>query len=207
MPRASGGLGRRGGRADVDGRSLRVNAGAGRWPSLLLAVLALALALGVGVQGCGFVDEAGSGLPAPEGAEHRVASLIRAWFSSLEGQSAESVATAVFPVESPLVFHADVGGDPGVNGLRAWIADLRSPYPQVAYRIGAIRIDDAGDGAHRARFELDRRAVDADGIPHVARSAHRWTVAAPPDAPPVVFRIDQEPLLSFPGTGPQVVCY
>jgi hypothetical protein len=136
-----------------------------------------------------------------------VASLIRVWFSSLEGQSPESVATDRFLVESPLGFHLGAGSDPSANGLRAWVSDLRSPYSQVEYRIGAIRVDDSGDGSHRARFEVGRRALDADGVPHVARSAHRWVVARSPGAAPVVVRIDHEPLLSFPGTGPQVVCY
>jgi hypothetical protein len=175
--------------------------GAVRW---LLLVL---LALSSGPLSCGPVDGAESGPPAPEGPEHPVASLIRAWFSSLEGQSPESVATNRTLVESPLRFQLGAGGVPDANGLRAWVFDLRSPYPQVEYRIGAIRIDDVGGDSHRVRFEVDRRAVDADGVPHVARSAHSWVVARSPGAAPAVVRIDHEPLLSFPGTGPQVVCY
>jgi hypothetical protein len=186
---------------DVDRRSTRDGAdtlGAVHWLLLVLA------ALWIGPLGCGPVGGAEAEPPAPE---HHVASMIRAWFSSLEGQSPESVALERFLVESPLGFRLGVGGGLGANGLGTWVSDLRSPYPQVEYRIGAIRIDDSADGSYRARFEVDRRAVDSDGVPHVARSAHRWVVAGFQGAVPTVTRIDHEPLLSFPGTGPQVVCY
>jgi hypothetical protein len=83
----------------------------GRWLSLLLATLA------AGAPGCGVFEGAAEEPPAREGSEHHIASLIRAWFSSL-------------------------------------------------------------------------------GI-----------VAEPPGAAPAVLRVEHEPLLSFPGTGPQIVCY
>jgi hypothetical protein len=173
----------------------------GRWLSLLLATLA------AGAPGCGVFEGAAEEPPAREGSEHHIASLIRAWFSSLEEQTREAVATDRFLLESPLHFGLDAAGDPGSDGLRAWVSDLRSRYPRVEYRVGAIRIDDVGDGSHRARFEVDRRALDAQGASHVARGSHTWIVAEPPGAAPAVLRVEHEPLLSFPGTGPQIVCY
>jgi hypothetical protein len=64
----------------------------------------------------------------------------------------------------------------------------------------------AGD-VHRARFEFDRRAIDTSGAPHIARREHTWLVRRTKNDPPVILQIDERPLLAFPGTGPQIVCY
>ncbi|MBW1884306.1 MAG: hypothetical protein JRJ58_12300 [Deltaproteobacteria bacterium] len=49
--------------------------------------------------------------------------------------------------------------------------------------------------------------MDDEGLPHIARREHVWLVRNVPGAAPVVLRIDERPLLAFPGTGPQIVCY
>jgi hypothetical protein len=91
--------------------------------------------------------------------------------------------------------------------VRGWLADLREAHPGVEYRIGAVRIDSAGKGLFRARFELDRRALDEVGVPHIARREHTWLVRDFPGQQPLLLRIDERQLLPFPGTGPRIVCY
>jgi hypothetical protein len=92
--------------------------------------------------------------------------------------------------------------------VRAWLSDRRAEHPRVEYRfIGDIRIDPAGEGLYRARFEFDRLAEDDAGTPHIARREHTWIVRDVPDATPVILRIDEQSKLAFPGTGPQIICY
>ena len=90
--------------------------------------------------------------------------------------------------------------------IRAWLADLRSSDPRVEFRIDELRITPLEPGLYRARFELDRRAFDPDGTPHVARWEHTWLVRSGSRDAPAILRIQQRPALSFPGTGPQIVC-
>jgi hypothetical protein len=41
----------------------------------------------------------------------------------------------------------------------------------------------------------------------VARREHSWIIRSGSDAQALILRIEERPLLFFPGTGPQIVCY
>jgi hypothetical protein len=172
-----------------------------RWAPFVAALLAS------GLLSCEAVDRAPAARSAPDEPTPRIASLIREWFFLLEGLRPEPDALDGFVVESPLVLSLTEGEDPGPDGLRAWVSDLRSPFPQVEFRLDALHTHALGDDLYRAHFELDRRAVDGEGAPHVARAELTWLIRDPPSGPPEVLRIEERRLLSFPGTGPQVVCF
>jgi hypothetical protein len=140
-------------------------------------------------------------------AEQRIVSLVHEWFAVLEGRTLESRTLGRFMAE-PSFELSLVGGDvQSLTELEAWRASLQATHLELEYQIGSIELEPVGDGLHRARFEFDRRAVDDEGIPRIARREHAWLVRNVPGEAPVILRIDERPLLAFPGTGPQIVCY
>ena len=86
-------------------------------------------------------------------------------------------------------------------------AKLDASDAGVEYRVGPIRIDAAGEDLYEARFEFDRLATDDAGIPHVARREQTWLVRDLSDGTAEILRVDEQKLLAYPGTGPQIVCY
>jgi hypothetical protein len=86
-------------------------------------------------------------------------------------------------------------------------ARLDAADPDVEYRVGPIRIAPTREGLYEARFELDRLATDEAGIPHIARRAQTWLVRERSDGTAEILSVDEQELLAFPGTGPQIVCY
>ncbi len=145
--------------------------------------------------------------PARAGEELRVTSLISHWFGALQAQPSEGWAVETFLAESPLVFSLMEAGDPGPDDFSDWLLALRSPHPVVEYRLDKLRIDSYEDDLVRVRFEFERHAIDAAGLPHLTRREQTWLVRNPSGEVPVVLRIDEQRLLAFPGTGPQIVCY
>jgi hypothetical protein len=134
-------------------------------------------------------------------------SLVHDWFALLESQPPEGDSLNGLLPEPSFELRVAVGSVRSRSGLRAWLSDLRTRSRLVDYRLGAIRVDSTGEGLHEARFRFDRQAVDEAGTPHIARREHTWLVQDFPGAPPRILRIDERPLLPFPGTGPQIVCY
>jgi len=139
-------------------------------------------------------------------AEQRIVSLVHGWFAALEGGTLESHALDDFMAE-PSFELSLIGGDvESLTELEAWRAKLSSTHLELGYQIGSVDVEPVGEDLHRARFEFERRAVDDEGLPHIARREHVWLVRNVPGEAPVVLRIDERPLLAFPGTGPQIVC-
>ncbi|MAG32278.1 MAG: hypothetical protein CL908_15455 [Deltaproteobacteria bacterium] len=145
--------------------------------------------------------------PAESGSEPDIDQLVQDWFGLLESQLPGAADPEELLPEASFQLALADGTLRGRSGLGVWLADLRTGYEQVEYEIGSIRIDSAGENLQTARFEFSRRAVDETGTPHIARREHRWLLRDLPGDPPRVLRIDERPLLSFPGTGPQIVCY
>ena len=179
--------------------------------SRLIRLLAALVALSVGV-----VDaeaRASSGPDpaafdaAPNELEERIKTLIHSWFAVLEDPSAEKETLSGLLAETSfeLLLDGEVLRDR--DTLLAWASNLRTTYPQIEYRLDPIRIQAEGRDRYRARFEFDRHALDEAGLPHVARREHTWIVQSDANATPVILKMEERPLLFFPGTGPQVVCY
>ena len=143
----------------------------------------------------------------PRGAEQRISTLVHDWFATLASAPPESRDLEGFLAEPSFELSLIGGSLRGLPELEAWRAKLRSTHLDLTYRIDSIAVEPAGEGLHRARFEFERRAVDAEGIPHIARREHAWLVRNAQGEAPVILRIDERPLLAFPGTGPQIVCY
>jgi len=132
--------------------------------------------------------------------------MVHDWFVLLEGQTLESSTLDDFLARPDFEFSLAEGTVRSPSEFRAWLSKLRSTYPQIEYRVDAIRVDSVGEGLYQARFEFDRRALDEAGAPHIARRKHIWLVRDFPGEAPVILKIDERPLLPFPGTGPQIIC-
>lgn len=133
--------------------------------------------------------------------------MVRSWYTLIESQQVGSCTLDDLLDQSPFEFSSAEGSWPGPEGLSAWVSELRSDHPQVEYRLTNMSTTAVDQGTYRIRFGLDRRALDSDGVPHVARREQAWLIRFRSGALPLVLRIDDESQLVFPGTGPQIVCY
>ncbi len=178
---------------------------AARWP--WLAILAI---LSPGLLSCAATTRVNANpialASSHPGSERRIESMVHDWFALLEGQTLESSTLDDFLAKPSFEFSLAEGTVRSPSEFRAWLSNLRSTYPQIEYRIDAIRVDSVGEGLYQARFELDRRALDKVGAPHIARREHIWLVRDFPGNAPVILQIDERPLLPFPGTGPKIIC-
>jgi hypothetical protein len=144
---------------------------------------------------------------APRDIEENIKTLIHSWFAVLEDPTVEAKTLNGMLTETPfeLILDGEALRDRGA--LLVWVSNLRAIYPQIEYSLDPIRIHAEGRDRYRVRFEFDRHALDGAGLPHVARREHTWIVRSDSSAKPVILKIEERPLLFFPGTGPQIVCY
>ena len=143
----------------------------------------------------------------PRDIEERIVSLVRRWFAALEDPTTDPEKLNGLLAEEPFELILDGGALRDRDELFAWVSKLRATYPRIEYRLDPIRIHPEGRDRYRIRFEFDRNAIDEAGQPHVARREHSWIVRGDANATPVILSIEERPLLFFPGTGPQIVCY
>jgi hypothetical protein len=179
--------------------------------SRLIPPLATLVALSAGIGG-GQVPASANPDPAnleaaSKSIEERIEILIHRWFAVLEDPTAEAQTLTGLLAETPFELVLDGGALHDRNALLAWVSNLRTTYPRIEYRLDPTRIQAEGPDRYRVRFEFDRHALDEAGLPHVARREHTWIVQIDTNATLVILRMEERPLLFFPGTGPQVVCY
>jgi hypothetical protein len=139
--------------------------------------------------------------------KQRVESLIRDWFASLENPAIDSKQSSSFLSETSFEFRSKDEAVQSRAEYLASISDLRASRPHTEYQLDSIEIESVEPDLYRARFQFNRRFLDEAGIPHVARREHIWMIRSESNAAPVILQIEERPLLFFPGTGPQVVCY
>jgi hypothetical protein len=179
--------------------------------SRLIRLFATLVALSAGVSDGEARASAGPDPTALETArtdiEGRIETLIQRWFAVLEDPSVEAKTLNDLLAEAPfeLILNGEALRDRGA--LLAWVSSLRATYPQIEYQLDSIRIQAEGRDRYRVRFEFDRHALDEAGLPHVARREHIWIVQSDANAILVILRMEERPLLFFPGSGPQIVCY
>jgi len=138
--------------------------------------------------------------------QERVEALIRDWFVLLEAHAHGAPTNARLLAGPPLELAPAERGSLRSDALQAWLDELRSPHLQVDFRVTRMRVDATEDGLHRARFEVERRALDGDGILHVASWRQVWRIGRVDGPIPRVFQIDEQSLLVFPGTGTRIIC-
>jgi hypothetical protein len=179
--------------------------------SRLVLILATLLVLSAEIGGSPKRAGANPDLAALENSsvhlEARIESLIQSWFAVLEDPTAEAKTLYNLLAEAPFELLLDGEALHDRGALLAWVSSLRASYPQIEYRLDPIRIHSEGPDRYRVRFEFDRHALDDAGLPHAARREHIWIVQSSTSETPVILRIEERPLIFFPGTGPQVVCY
>jgi hypothetical protein len=173
-----------------------------------LAILAV---LGAGFVSCGAHTKpsANETLAASttDGSEQRIETLIHSWFAQLEDPTIDSSALAGLLADSHFELRSAEQTLRSPSELRDWISRLRTADSQVEFEIDSIRIESVLQDQYHARFEFNRRSLDESGLSHVARREHAWTIRTPADATPILLEIEEHPLLPYPGTGPQIVCY
>ena len=144
---------------------------------------------------------------APSGAEPPIGALVHEWFALLEGQTLASRPLTDLLAEPAFELSLVEGKIQSRAEVRAWLSRLHSAYPEIDYRFDAIRIEPIRESLYRAHFEIDRRAIDTSGVPHISRREHTWLIRRIEGDSPVILQVDERSLLAFPGTGPQIVCY
>ena len=137
----------------------------------------------------------------------RVTSLVNDWFALLEAPTTEP-GDFERHLAAPSFEVAGEGGHRlGVPELQARHRELHATYAGVEYRVGDLHVEPTGAGLYTARFEVERRAVDSEGIPHLQRKQVSWQVRAGAGANPVILRVEERALLPHPGSGTRIVCY
>jgi len=174
-----------------------------RYRTVVLALLG-SLLLGCATNSSASLD---STIPTGGDAEQRIASLVHDWFAVLEEERAEPRSLDRFMAEPSFELMLIGGRVKSLAELDAWLAHLHSTHYDLAYEIGSVDVESVAHDLHRVGFEFERRAVDGLGARHVARREHAWLVRVVAGRAPVIVRIDEQPLLAFSGTGPQIVCY
>ena len=139
--------------------------------------------------------------------KQRVETLIRDWFASLANPAIDPNQSSPFLFETSFEFQSIEEGVRNRSEFLASVSDLRASRPRTEYQLDSIKIESVEPDLYRARFQFNRRFLDEAGIPHVARREHIWMLRSESNAEPVILQIEERPLLFFPGTGPQVVCY
>jgi hypothetical protein len=139
--------------------------------------------------------------------EDRIVSLVEAWFTSLPEVAAGADDLEAFVVASPFEVSLVEGDLADIGEFRAWVTELRGAHPQVEYQIRDIRVGLLENGSRHARFEVDRRGVDDEGAMHLTRRRMTWHLRDPGSGPLVLEGVEEERLILFPGTGPQIVCF
>ena len=141
------------------------------------------------------------------GPEARIESMVGEWFDLLAEQGSAPRPLEVLLAGPPYRLSLAEAEVRSRDELRAWRQGLHATHSRIEYRFDPVRVRPAGGDLYRVHFELDRRAVDAAGTPHVARSEQTWLVRNAPGGALRIQTIDERRLLPFPGTGPQIVCY
>jgi hypothetical protein len=139
--------------------------------------------------------------------EQRVEALIRDWFASLANPAVDLNQSSLFLSETPFEFRSIDGAVHSRNEFLASISNLHTSRVHTEYELDLIKIESVEPDLYRARFQFSRHSLDEAGIPHVARREHIWMVRVESNAAPVVLQVEELPVLIFPGTGPQVICY
>jgi len=170
-------------------------------------VMLMALCAGVGIGEARASADTTALETASSDFEARVEALVHSWFAVLEDSAVEANTLSSLLAEPPfeLVLNGAVLHDR--PALRAWVSELRATYPRIEYQLDPIRVQAEAQDLYRVHFEFNRRALDDAGLSHVARREHTWIVRSESNAKPVILRIEEQPLLFYSGTGPQVVCY
>jgi hypothetical protein len=141
------------------------------------------------------------------GPEERIESMVREWFDLLAEEGPASRPLEALLAGPPYRLSLAEAEVRSRDELRAWRDRVRARHSRIEHGFEPIRVQPIGGGLYRVHFELDRRAVDAAGTPHVARSEQTWLVRDTPGGALMIQTIDERRLLPFPGTGPRIVCY
>ena len=139
--------------------------------------------------------------------QQRVEALIRDWFAALADPAIDSNQLGIFLVEASFEYLSTDETRRGRNAFLASTSAHRALHANTEYRLNLIQIESAEPDLYRARFELSTSSLDEVGIAHVARREHTWMVQSRANQTPKILRIEDQPLLVYPGTGPQIVCY
>jgi hypothetical protein len=171
------------------------------------ATMLILLALAGGTLACGgSVGPRGREAAARPSQDH-VESTLRNWYESLAEASTQRDAVTPLLRTHDLAFRPESGDERSEAAIESWIMELRSDLPQVAFALSKTHIDEGPDGSYRAHFELDRRGFDREGNEHVMRREQSWRFRQAAGGTLYVLAIEEKPLLVFPGSGPQIVCY
>ncbi len=142
-----------------------------------------------------------------DGAELRISALVNEWFAVLEADTGEPHDLDALVSEQPFEFSFVGTTVRSLGELAAWRVEQHSSDFRVEYEIDSIRIESTEKDVRRAHFEIERRISMSGEIPRIARREHTWLIRDVVGTAPAILRIHERPLLAFPGTGPQVVCY
>jgi hypothetical protein len=169
------------------------------------AALLVALVCFAPTKGCSTTHPEPVQVSSPN--DRQVESAMQNWFGTLADADLSRGELGALLRTGDLRFDLVDGAHWNDETLRDWVTELRSEHPHVRYSIARFHVDGPRDGSYRAHFEVDREAVDEQGMHHLMRREQSWQLRPADGSRLRVLDIDDEPILAFPGSGPQIVCY
>ena len=143
----------------------------------------------------------------PNGITAQTEVRIREWIALHEVAGEPSVG-----LEGFLIAGADAGlrqrggTQKAGEALLDRIADVHDQFETIEISLGPIEVTEEGPALHRARFHLDRRAWDAEGLLHIQATHHQWLVEVDEGSNPWLVEAVEQIVVPHPSTGTKVLC-
>lgn len=179
-----------------------------------LVIVGLVTCLGLSMSACGQENrtppasggtgEATSNLD--DRVQQRIEDRIRNWFDLYEEGGSTSPALEAFLGHAEVQFRTRDETVRGPEKLRAWPAGLREHFSEIEIEIGPIAITQQGSTSYIARFHVDRRGRDQEGLLHLASTHHRWQIDLDADETPFLVDAEESIVVPHPSTGTKVLC-
>jgi hypothetical protein len=143
----------------------------------------------------------------PNGINAQIEARIREWTALHEVAAEPSIG-----LEGFLIAREDAGLKQGDGtqetgeALLARIADVHDRFTKIEISLGPIEVTEEGPALYRARFHLDRRAWDAEGLLHIQATHHQWLVEVDEASNPWLVETEEQIVVPHPSTGTKVLC-
>lgn len=136
----------------------------------------------------------------------RIDSFVKGWFLLLEDPSHVSPDFIDFLGHEDVVLRSNDETIRGRKEVFAWVTGANHQFARVEFQIGPVEVLHEEVDLFRARFDVDRRAWDEDGLLHLSRTRHSWQIGVGQQNRLQLLDAEESAVLSHPGTGSKILC-
>ena len=148
----------------------------------------------------------GEDFPASTKPAERIDSFVKGWFLLLEDPSHVSPDLMDFLGHEDVVLRSNGETIRGRKEVFDWVTRANHRFARVEFQIGPVEVLHEEVDLFRARFDVDRRAWDEDGLLHLSRTSHSWQIGVGQQNRLQLLDAEERAVLSHPGTGSKILC-